>query len=125
MNARRPVMAVLVAASSLYALAVPAEASTTTTWVHKKLRCAGRKTAVVTFKMQGGRAVDSWVDNTCGRQYVTVTFCEPEWLDSPKCGATDVGPRTKTHLGPLNYRPGAFLGWTPECGDGPGTYCPF
>lgn len=114
--------ALLLAPAAVTALAVPAGASTPTTWTHQTLHCAGRKTATVTFKMQGGRAVDSWVDNRCGRQYVTVTWCDAA-VDYHTCGATDIGPRTKTHLGPLNYGPEASLAWSPTCPDGPGTDC--
>ena len=67
--------------------------------------------------------MDSWVNNRCRAQYVTVTFCEPDTLDSPKCGTTDFGPKTKTHLGPLNTRAHARLMAAPWCPDGPGTWC--
>jgi len=114
----------LIAAAALASLALPAGASTATTWTHQTLRCAGSRTATVTFKMQGGRAVDSWVENRCGRQYVTVTSCASTDRYA-SCGATDIGPRTKTHLGPLGYEPQAQLGWSPYCQDGPGTDCQY
>jgi len=123
-SVKKTLAALAVAAATVAALAVPAGASTTTIWKHLSLHCAGNRSATVTFKMQGGQAVDSWVDNRCGRQYVTVTSCASTDRYAT-CGATDIGPRTKTHLGPLGYQPQAQLGWSPYCGDGPGTDCQY
>ena len=116
---KKPLAAVTLAAAAVAVLGVPAGASTATTWTHQTLRCQGGRHATVTFKMQDGRAVDSWVDNRCRHQWLTVTYCEPDWFDSPKCGATDVNPATKIHLGPLGYRDGAFLTAQPTCGFDP------
>ena len=118
MNARRPVMAALVAASSLFALAAPAGASTTTTtWSHKTLTCQGGRHATVTYKWQGGVVVDSWATNNCRHQYLNLVWCEVGG-DSPKCGQADVWPATKAHVGGGNAENGVALELGPQC-DGP------
>src|SRR5690348_5527467 len=86
--------ALLLAPAAVAALAVPAGASTATTWSHQTLRCQGGRTATVTYEWQGGFAVDSWATNTCRHQWLTVSSCDPDTFDSPKCFATDVAPGT-------------------------------
>jgi hypothetical protein len=96
---KKPLAALaLAAAATIATLAVPAGASTTTTWSHKTLRCAGGRHATVTYKWQGGTVVDSWAVNGCGHQYLNLTWCQVAG-DSPKCGQLDVWPRTKMHVG--------------------------
>lgn len=118
MNLRRPVTALLLSAATVAGVAIPGGASTATTWVHTKLHCAGRKTATITYKVQGGIPVDSWVDNRCGRQFLNMSWCDVDG-ESPKCGQVDVWPKTKAHTGGQNVDHGARLLLAPEC-DGPG-----
>jgi hypothetical protein len=116
---KKPLASLLIASAAVAALAVPAGASTSAIWTHQTLTCQGGRHATVTYKWQGAVAVDSWVDNRCRHQYLTVVYCDNPDGDSPKCGATDVAPRTKVHLGPLNYRDWAFLAAEPTCGFDP------
>ena len=117
MHRRRPLAALLLVPASLAVLVVPAGAGTRTTWTHKTLHCAGRKSATVTYKWQGGAVVDSWADNRCGHQYVAMTWCQVGG-DSPKCGQATVWPKTKAHVGGGNVENSAGLTIGPEC-DGP------
>jgi hypothetical protein len=121
---KKPLATLALAAAAAVTLAVPAGASTpATTWVHQTLHCAGRKTATMTYKMQGGAAIDSWVDNRCGHQWVTITTCGPENY-STRCNEVDVWPKTKFHTGPMGYDPTASLMLGAGCGDqGPVLSC--
>src|SRR5689334_19402621 len=73
---KRPLAALFLVLAAVAALAVPAGASTRTTWTHQTLRCQGGRHATITYKMQGGAIVDSWADNGCRHQYLGITSCE-------------------------------------------------
>jgi len=114
---KKPLAALLLVPASLAALAVPAGASTRTTWTHQTLRCAGRKSATLTYKWRAGTVVDAWADNRCGHQYLGLESCSP---GGDQCGEKDLWPGTKLHLGPIVSPPrGARLMTGPWC-DGPG-----
>jgi len=113
---KKTLAALALAAAAVATLAGPAGASTRTTRTHQTLRCQGGRHATITYKWQGPVAVDSWVDNRCRHQWLTVIYCENPDGQSPKCGATDITPGTKTHLGPLNYSDRAMLVDQPTCG---------
>jgi len=115
----RLLAAAVVAASSLVALAVPAGASSPATWTHQTLTCQGGRHATATFKWQGDVAVDAWAGNRCRHQYLTFVYCDDPAGESPKCGATDVAPNTKAHLGFGGYNERAFLASEPTCGSDP------
>lgn len=119
---KRPLAALLLVPAGVLALAVPAGASTRTTWTHQTFRCQGGRYATVTYKWQGGVAVETWVDNRCSRQWVNVTWCEVGG-DSPKCGQADVAPATKTHFAYGNAEENAGLESSPSCADQGGSPC--
>jgi hypothetical protein len=114
---KKPLAALALAGVAVASLAVPAGASTRTTWTHQTLTCQGGRHATVTWKWQGGYAVNTWVDNSCRHQYVSVGSCDPTDLDSPKCFETDVAPATKRNLGWQNARVDASLNAQPLCAE--------
>ena len=99
---KKPLAALALAAATVGTLAIPAGASTPTTWTHQTLRCQGGRHAIITCKWQGGSPVDSWVDNRCGHQWVTITSCGPPSDLEPSCENLDVWPRSKVHTGGLS-----------------------
>jgi hypothetical protein len=109
-------------------LAVPAGAATPTTWTHQTLHCAGRKTATVTYKWQGGAIVNSWVDNRCGHQWVNLVSCMDHGGgdgETTICGQYDVWPRSKANLGGMNADATAalMLGSMCDSSEGPVDSC--
>jgi len=123
--------ALAVVAATVATLAVPAGAATVkpkTTWSHVTLHCAGRKTATVTYKWQGGAIVNSWVDNRCGHQYVNLTSCMDNGGGDGAttiCGQYDVWPKSKANLGGMNPDVTAALVLGSECdsSEGPVDSC--
>ena len=101
--------------AAVAALAVPAGASSTTTWTHLTVRCQGGRYDTVTLKWQAGYAVDGWATNSCRHQYLAVRFCDPPDGDSPKCFERDLAPATKGNLGWLDARVLAVLESQPNC----------
>lgn len=91
---RKPLAALLLVPAAVAALAVPAGASTRTTWTHQTLRCQGGRHATWVQKIQGGVAVEGWYNNTCGHQWLTISACSGSG-DTETCGAKDFPPRTK------------------------------
>jgi hypothetical protein len=139
MKLRRPIMAALVAASSLLALAVPAGANTAspTQWNHGSYHCyKGSKSATWVQAIQvrdpsvPSYTVRAWFDNPCRGQWLSFGYCPlsppgvtcqvPHWLYVP--------PGTHGHLTNLDgeidspQMSGRSSGF--YCGDYPSDYGP-
>jgi hypothetical protein len=93
---KKALTAFALAAATVAALAVPAGASTSTTWTHQKLPCAtGTRSASLVQKWQGPSAVKTWVDNPCRGQWLWVNWCG----SSSRCNAVDVAPKHHAQIG--------------------------
>lgn len=94
---KKPLAAAAVALAAVATLAVPAGASTRTTWTHQALPCAtGSKSATLVEKWQGDTVVKSWFNNPCAHQWLLLGWCQPG--SQSDCFAIDVAPHHKGAL---------------------------
>jgi hypothetical protein len=95
---KKPLTAALLTAVAVSLLAVPAEASTPTSWAHGALPCpTGHKSATWVQKWRGDAMVNSWYTNSC-RQPLNFVHCQ---VDSQSdCQTYTLAPGHKGQLGP-------------------------
>ena len=107
--------ALLLVPAAVAALAVPAGASTRTTWWHHTFPCANGKVATVTLKRPDNSwSSEAWGTNPCAGQWLQLSGCNKT---GSSCRTYDVDPGTKGHLtltGPDHWG-GANLSDHPWC----------